>query len=526
MLHPSVFIFDSSYMSVDVALPIDDSEPHLVVSDREIEPPPGHSSLQIEEQTGVWSFHRNLQLLRAAWHKAGGGKCIVIAAPGVRREQLLLNTFFALSLCRNVLFFDGVSFRSLKRSWRLILGSVARALGKRVIGGLKTKFEGAQFDRSIRSHPDAATAEGRLFGQYARTRSFTLPFDSVVREPNGPSIYGEYMRGWYLPMLSSRRQRYKVQTTRHRLHDIVLHVEDVNGSAERLLFKDGRILDYPYLLGKARRNLGYFVATRGEVKSIERGIDLLHFTSGYYHWLLEGVPRVLDLIDDGIDFDQYPLILPPLEPFHRQMLKVLGISADRQVVTVDKGDWCNVRECIVPTSYFPFAAPELDDPSGQPDCSLLRRVRERLLECLPKPSAGNTNALKRLYISRAKAAKRKLTIQTEATIRSILESAGFQTVFLEDLPWAEQAQMVSGAEIIVGLHGAGLANILFAKARLLLEFQNPLEARSYFALMARELNMSYAYMIGTLEGHSNKYDNIAIDPGGLKDVLHRLNLAS
>ena len=365
MPNTSVFIFDSSYMSVDVALPIDDNKPHLIVSDREIEPPPGHSSLQIEEQTGVGAFHRNLQSLRRAWHKAGGGKCIVIVAPGVRREQLLLNTIFALYLCRNVVFFDGVSFRSLKRSWRLMLGTVARTLGKMVIGRLKNWFERAQFDRSIKSHRDAATAEGRLFGQYAKTRCFTLPLDSVVRQPNGPSIYGEHTRGWYLPMLSSRRQRYKVQTTRHRLHDIVLHVEDVNGSAERLLIKDGRILDYPYLLGKAQRNLGYFVATRGEVKNIERGIDLLHFTSGYYHWLLEGVPRVLDLIDDGTDFNKYPLIMPPLEPFHGQILEVLGISVDTQVVTVDKGDWCNVCECIIPTSYFPFAAPELDDPSGQ-----------------------------------------------------------------------------------------------------------------------------------------------------------------
>ena len=134
--------------------------------------------------------------------------------------------------------------------------------------------------------------------------------------------------------------------------------------------------------------------------------------------------------------------------------------------------------------------------------------------------------MKRLYISRARAKKRKFTIQTEATIRSILESAGFQTVFLEDLTWTEQAHIVSGAEIIVGLHGAGLANILFAKARLLIEFQNPLESRSYFALMARELNMSYAYVIGTLQGHSSNYDNIVIDPGALKDVLHRLNLDS
>jgi capsular polysaccharide biosynthesis protein len=148
------------------------------------------------------------------------------------------------------------------------------------------------------------------------------------------------------------------------------------------------------------------------------------------------------------------------------------------------------------------------------------------LERLAKPSGENANASRRLYISRAKALRRKLTIQNEADVRSILESRGFRTVFLEELPWAEQVMLVSGAEFIVGLHGAGLANILFAKAASLVEFQNPLEARAHFAVMARELNIRYAYIVGKLDGRSNSFDNISIDLEVLKDMLRRLNLLS
>jgi capsular polysaccharide biosynthesis protein len=523
MPRASIFIFDSSYPSADVALPIGDAEPHVVVSDRNIEPPPGHTTLQLEKLASLASFGRNLQSLRGAWRKAGGEKCIVIAVSGMRREQLLLNTLYALSLCWNVMFFDGARFNSLMQSGLLILGSASRVLARIVLGGLRTKIKRARFNRSIRTRPDAATPEGRLFGLYTSAHSFGLPLDSLIHEPDRCSIYGDYTVGWYLPMLSNRRQRYSVQTTRHRLCDISLHVEDVNNSAVRFLFKDGRILDYPYLLGKARPNASYLVSTCREIKSVERGIDLLHYTSGYYHWLLEGVPRILDLIDDGVDFDKYPLILPPLEMFHREALEVLGISIDTQVVTVDKGDWCHVRHCIFPTANFPFAAPEIDDPSGQPDGALLRRIRERLLERLPKLTVESTSATKRLYISRRKATKRKFTIQTETAVRSILEAEGFQSVCLEDLPWAEQVLLVSSAEFIVGLHGAGLANILFAKAKSLIEFQNPFEARSYFASMARELDMNYAYIVGGLEGHAINFDNITIDPRMLTDMLHRLD---
>jgi capsular polysaccharide biosynthesis protein len=519
----SVFIFDSSYPCVDIALPIDDAEKHVVISDRDIEAPPGHRSLKLEDFTSFTAFRRNLRRLRTAWSHADGERCIVIASSAVRKEQILVNSLCALSLTRNVVLFDGVSSVALLRSWRFILGSAVRVLGRRILGGLKARIEKERFNRSVRSRPDAATPEGRLFGLYNRDRSFSLPLDTIVQEPDGCSTYGEQSHGWYLPAFSNRLRCYAVQTTRHSLRDVTFHVEDAGGSAERLLFKNGRILDYPYLLGRVRRNARYLVSTRNEDNSIERGIDLLHFTSGYYHWLVEGVPRILDLIDDGVDFDRYPLIMPPLEAFHRQLLEVLGISPDNQVVTVCMGDWCHVGECIVPTANFPFAAPEVDDFSGQPDGSLLRRIRERILERIASPSMDNTNAPRRLYISRAKAIRRKLIVQNEAAVRSILESEGFRTVFLEDLPWVEQVMLVSGAEFIVGLHGAGLSNILFAKTGSLLEFQNPLEARAYFAVMARELNMRYAYIVGKLDGPSSNFDNITIDPEALKNMLNRLN---
>jgi hypothetical protein len=523
---PSIFIFDSSYPSADVALVIDETKLYVVVSDRPVEPPPGHISLELEEPRGFASLCRNFRLLHITRHKMNGQKCIVIAATAVRRNQLLLNVVYSAFVCRNVVLFDGVHSKSLIQSWKLILRSAALVLARSTLGGLKARINVVLQNRRIRSLPAATAPERRLFGLYTSRRSFSLPLDRVIQEPCQRSIYGDHTRGWYLPALSNRRQRYAVQTTRHRLRDVILHVEDVNDSAVRFLFKDGRILDYPYLLGRARPTARYLVSTRGSVQSIERGTDLLHYTSGYYHWLLEGVPRILDLIDDGVDFDEYPLILPPMELFHRQVLEILGISPERQVINVGKGDWCHISECIFPTANFPFAAQGLDDPSGQPDVALLLRIRERLLGRIPNITAQKTGFSKKLYISRDMASKRKFNVRTEAVVRSILESEGFRTVFLENLPWTEQITMLSNAEFIVGLHGAGLANILFAKARSLLEFQNPLEARPYFALMARELNMNYAYIMGALDGHSSNFDNITIDPGVLKQMVRRLDLPS
>ena len=133
------------------------------------------------------------------------------------------------------------------------------------------------------------------------------------------------------------------------------------------------------------------------------------------------------------------------------------------------------------------------------------------------PAVLNTPA--RLYISRAKAGRRKFAAEIEAAVTLLLESAGFVKVYLEELTWPEQVRLVAGAEYIVGLHGAGLANILFADAKALLEFHNPREVWIYFAVMARELDIDYAYIIGLLKGHSPSFDNIAIDLRELEQAL-------
>jgi len=518
----AVFILDSSYPSVDVALPIDDKRRHIVVSNRRIEPPPGHSGLQLDEESNFTSILANLRSLRAAWAEMEGGTSIVIAAPSVRPEQLLLNSIYSLSLGRDIRFFDGLICQPMLHAWRRLLKATIVGSARCVLGGLRLRLMTALFDRRVRTFSGASTPEGRLFGLFTSSRSFSLPPDKVTFREDGKSLYGDHSCGWYLPAFSGRRQRYSVQTSRHRMRGVSLHVEEIDNSEVSSVFVDGRILDYPYFLGKARHRFKYPVSRRLGIKTADRGICLLAYTSGYYHWLLEGIPRVLDLLDDGFDFDEYPLILPPLAPFQRQTLEVLGIDPDRQVITVDIGEWCHVDHCVLPTANFPFGARELEDPSGQPDRALLLRIRDRLMERLVSTDSVDTQAPRKLYISRAKARTRKFNAETESAVTSILGLAGFERVCLEDLTWPAQVHLLAKAEFIVGLHGAGLANILFANAKALLEFHNPLEARPYFAVMARELDIRYTYIIGSLVGDSPTFDNIAIDLDVVERMVERL----
>jgi hypothetical protein len=359
----AVFVFDSSYPTIDVALPLDELVPYIIVSTRLIEPPPEHTSFFIQEEKTLSHFLDNIRSLRAAWKAENGGRCIVIAAPGMRPAQLFVQAVYAFLLTREVCFFDGIRFRSPGSMKKAVLEAGAIGLLRRLFGGVKQKIDVIRFKKHVRSLAGFNTPEGRLFGLYTASRSFSLPSDLVVPQQEGHAVYGKASRGWYLSAFSSRRERFVVETTRHSLGKVTLHVEAKGGSEVSALLRGEKILDYPYLLGRTRLRDRYAVSTRRTVTTAKGGICLLAYTSGYYHWLLEGVPRILDVLDDGFDLDAYPLILPPLTDFQRQFLELFGVDPARQVISLGEGDWCHVEDCIFPTAYFPFGAHQLEDPS-------------------------------------------------------------------------------------------------------------------------------------------------------------------
>lgn len=71
-----------------------------------------------------------------------------------------------------------------------------------------------------------------------------------------------------------------------------------------------------------------------------------------------------------------------------------------------------------------------------------------------------TSPQKRIYISRGKASARNCI--NEGDVCELLESYGFITVELEDFKFQDQISLFQNASIVVGAHGSGLANLIFA----------------------------------------------------------------
>jgi len=200
----------------------------------------------------------------------------------------------------------------------------------------------------------------------------------------------------------------------------------------------------------------------------------------YYHWLIETLPRVGILEEAGLK--DYRLIVPQiLASWQSEALDRLGLGPERRVGFGEQ-HW-QIDSLLVPSlpgypgMCRPWAANWLRRRLGVPE---------------------GVKATRRLYVSRSGATQRR--VSNEQEVVAALAPLGFETISTEDMRLEEQIFLFSQAQFIVGLHGAGLTNVLFAprEARVL-EFMSPVPGyvnACYYSLSAA-VGLRYMYLMGS-----------------------------
>jgi hypothetical protein len=165
------------------------------------------------------------------------------------------------------------------------------------------------------------------------------------------------------------------------------------------------------------------------------------YSHNFFHWLIEILPRLVPLRRAGARADYY--LVDCLTPFQQEVLAALGVAR---------------HQLIQPHYRLLLEADELVVPSfPSPDC--LREFGRTLLAALGADAA--VASPRRIFISRRKTGTR--TLANEPQLEQLLGRLGFETHTMEDYPLAKQARLVHEAEIVVATHGAGLANLIFAR---------------------------------------------------------------
>jgi glycosyl transferase family 61 len=207
------------------------------------------------------------------------------------------------------------------------------------------------------------------------------------------------------------------------------------------------------------------------------------FWNNYYHWVIETLPRLFAYSSVS---DESPKLIvnSPLADWQVESLNLLGFRS-KNLFFLDEG-------------YYRFE--KLYFPS---DIGINPKMLEWLRNALVPPTCAAAPS-KRIYITRRIAARRRLL--NEAELEPILLQQGFIIAELENLNFTEQTGLFGEAEIVVGLHGAGLTNMVWAPPGCrVMEIMHPNHVSAMYYMLAEVLQHRYLSVPGQTAGKDDSW---------------------
>lgn len=170
------------------------------------------------------------------------------------------------------------------------------------------------------------------------------------------------------------------------------------------------------------------------------------WSSNYFHFWNDLVPRLFLNKDFIIEHNLDILVDSRTMVRGKAIFEILGFKRIREI---------RQEELLFARQIFLCDFISLHVGSFHPPT--LQNLRAFIFERLRLQSSAKN----RVYISRRKANYRKLI--NEAAIISLLAEHNFEIVDAEDLTILEQIKMFKDVGVILGVHGAGMCNMLFCE---------------------------------------------------------------
>lgn len=220
-----------------------------------------------------------------------------------------------------------------------------------------------------------------------------------------------------------------------------------------------------------------------------------HFN--YHHWVIDCLPRLRYALEDGELADCLVVVPGRMSPFQQDSLQQLGLDS-RRLLPFQGQAW-RFEQLYFPSIgvFSPFE---------------LGWLRNRLYR-------PQSTATRRLYISRGDAQTRRLL--NEEALGPIFSRHGFEVITLTGRTFAEQLELFATASHIMGAHGAGLTNLLFAPAgATLIELAPNDQINHCFWLLANSGQHRYTFLTGPV---ANPKRDFTIIPDQLDQLLQKID---
>lgn len=231
--------------------------------------------------------------------------------------------------------------------------------------------------------------------------------------------------------------------------------------------------------------------------------------TNFHHWTCHYLTVFQAIQQYEERTNRKPTIIIPKDAssYHYETLSQLGYGDDN-LMTWD-GQTTKVNRYVFPTVRYKPAYENwmLFSPSA------LAWLATHMKEAIADTSHSYSE---NVYISRADATERQ--ILNEEALLEVLGDLGFESYVLSSMSIEQQIQLFAQAENIVGPHGAGLTNIIYADDSRILELVGPddsdIKVGPHYFGLANSLGLDYRYYICEADGG----DMIA-DPDRIREYI-------
>lgn len=226
--------------------------------------------------------------------------------------------------------------------------------------------------------------------------------------------------------------------------------------------------------------------------------------SNFHHWLLDTLPSFGNVIDSGMDFNQFDHILlqTELKRFHKESLAALGIPLNRILRNTSKTQF-SCESLVVPSFSEPGRDPEQFDytPEG---INFVRSLFPHDLDKSPN---------RKIIISRELTTTRRILDGDQ--FHQDLQEHGFEKLCLEEYSIQQQAKFFSDSSVVVMPTGGGLANLIFCqKGSLVVEIFSPAYLPTFCHTLCTSLGLRYIALVGEPTNQINFHS----DTGNQQDI--------
>ena len=222
--------------------------------------------------------------------------------------------------------------------------------------------------------------------------------------------------------------------------------------------------------------------------------------SNYWHWLFDVIPRI-KILENKINLAEIDyFLLPDLrEKFQVETLDILNIPKKKRI---SSRDFRHIQSDQIFAVDHPYVIK--NDPSIE-----IQNLPDWILEYLRKKFLKKQSLKKlpkKFYIDRkdSKSNHRNLRrIINEDEVKDFLIKKGFSIITLSQLSFEDQVNLFFNASHIIGLHGAGFANLTFCDRNTFVLELKPASAGPVCGNLAKKINLNYQDISVDPIEHSN-----------------------